>query len=82
MLAQEELRDEPLGAHCLICVGGCIILPLKRRYEIRVVQKLLDHKDVRTTMIYTHVLNRDVRGERSPANMLQAPKIGALCGSI
>ncbi|MEX2120820.1 MAG: tyrosine-type recombinase/integrase [Pirellulales bacterium] len=43
-------------------------------YNIRTVQELLGHKDVRTTMIYTHVLNRGGRGVRSPADLLrQAP---------
>jgi integron integrase len=39
---------------------------LKSGYVIRTVQELLGHKDVRTTMIYTHVLNRGARGVISP----------------
>ncbi|SFG91800.1 integron integrase [Duganella sp. CF458] len=39
---------------------------LKSGYDIRTVQELLGHKDVRTTMIYTHVLNRGGRGVISP----------------
>ena len=39
---------------------------LQEGYEIRTVQELLGHKDVKTTMIYTHVLNHGGRGVRSP----------------
>jgi len=39
---------------------------LQNGYDIRTVQELLGHKDVKTTMIYTHVLNRGPKAVQSP----------------
>ncbi|NIR46334.1 MAG: tyrosine-type recombinase/integrase, partial [Gemmatimonadetes bacterium] len=43
---------------------------LEAGYDIRTVQKLMGHQDVRTTMIYLHVLNKDRLGVQSPVDML------------
>jgi len=43
---------------------------LEAGYDIRTVQELLGHKDVRTTMIYTHMLNQGGKGVRSPSDVV------------
>ncbi|MCA9949636.1 MAG: integron integrase [Anaerolineales bacterium] len=43
---------------------------LEAGYDIRTIQELLGHKDVKTTMIYTHVANRGMLGVRSPLDTL------------
>jgi integrase len=43
---------------------------LEEGHDIRTVQELLGHRDVTTTMLYTHVLNRGPAGARSPADRM------------
>lgn len=51
--------------------GGMLLsLLIEDGYDIRTVQEPLGHKDVRTTMVYTHVLNKGCMGVRSPMDSI------------
>jgi site-specific recombinase XerD len=43
---------------------------LEDGYDIRTIQDLLGHKDVSTTMIYTHIVHRGAKGVKSPLDRL------------
>jgi len=56
---------------------------LQDGYDIRTVQELLGHKDVKTTMVYTHVLNRGGQGCTVPSTGCERgspSRTGGLCG--
>ncbi len=65
--AQRIGLTKPVGPHTLRHSFATHLL--ESGYDIRTVQELLGHKDVKTTMIYTHVLNRGGLAVRSPLDV-------------
>ena len=65
--AQRAGIPRPVGPHTLRhCFATHL---LEAHYDIRTVQELLGHKDVKTTMVYTHVLQRGGLAVRSPLDL-------------
>jgi site-specific recombinase XerD len=60
-----------VACHCLRRIEQHdVAWRIEANYNIRTMQELLDQRDVRTTMVYTHVLNRGGKGVCSPMDSL------------
>ena len=67
--AKQAGITKPVGPHTFRhCFATHL---LESGYDIRTVQELMGHKDVKTTMVYTHVMNKGPLGVRSPLDELR-----------
>lgn len=66
--ARKARIGKPVGCHSFRHAFATHLL--ESGHNIRVVQELMGHKDVETTMIYTHVMNSSLAQVRSPADTL------------
>jgi site-specific recombinase XerD len=68
----DAARKAGLTKHATATPCGTPLQPhlLLTGYDIRTLQELLGHKNIKTTMIYTHVLNKGGRGVGSPMDVL------------
>jgi integron integrase len=70
--ARQAQVPKPVGCHTFRHAFATHLL--EAGHNIRVVQQLMGHKDVETTMTYTHVMSSSLADVNSPADMLLAPR--------